>query len=50
LLERISALNDVISTEKDTREMWIQRFEKEQKAHITTTNELMHTKGILQDL
>lgn len=45
----MSALNDVVATEKDTREVWINRFEKEQKSHIATSNELLHTKGVLQD-
>lgn len=49
LLEKVAALNDVIAAEKDTREVWINRFEKEQKAHIATSNELLHTKGVLQD-
>ena len=29
LLEKISSLNEVISSEKDTRETWINRYEKE---------------------
>ena len=29
LLEKIATLNELISHEKDTREQWIQRYEKE---------------------
>ncbi len=49
LLEKISNLNEVISHEKDTREQWIQRYEKEQKNHMQTSNELLMLKGSLQD-
>lgn len=42
-------MNDVIAQEKDTREMWIGRYEKEQKSHILTNNELLKVKGFLQD-
>ena len=34
LLDKIQSLNELVSAEKDTREMWINRYEKEQKAHI----------------
>ena len=47
LLEKISTLNEVISHEKDTREQWIQRYEKEQKNHMQTSNELLLLKGSL---
>lgn len=36
LNEKISSLNDQISNEKETRDMWIERFEKEQKDHAKT--------------
>ena len=29
--------------------MWINRYEKEQKSHITTNTELLTAKGQLQD-
>ena len=29
--------------------MWISRYEKEQRSHITTNNELLHQKGTVQD-
>ena len=31
LLDKILSLNELVSAEKDTREMWINRYEKEQK-------------------
>lgn len=33
LNERIKSLNEVIANEKETRELWIQRYEDEQKNH-----------------
>ena len=49
LLDKISNLNELVSAEKDTRELWINRFEKEQKAHIETNSELLAAKGQVQD-
>ena len=43
------ALNEVVSQEKDAREQWIGRYEREQKAHIATNNELLIQKGAVQD-
>jgi len=34
--EKISNLTEVLNGEKETREMWIDRYEKEQKDHTTT--------------
>lgn len=36
LNEKISNLNEIINGEKETREMWIERYEKEQKEHNVT--------------
>lgn len=33
LNEKISSLNEILQSEKETREMWIERYEKEQKEH-----------------
>jgi hypothetical protein len=33
LNEKITNLNEVLQSEKETREMWIERYEKEQKEH-----------------
>ena len=33
LNDRIKSLNEVISNEKETRELWIQRYEDEQANH-----------------
>jgi uncharacterized protein with NRDE domain len=41
---------DAVSQEKDTRELWIGRYEREQKAHMATSNELLGAKGQMQDL
>ncbi len=29
-------MNDVLASEKETREMWIERYEKEQRDHTAT--------------
>ena len=31
--EKIQSLTDVLQSEKETRDMWIERYEKEQKEH-----------------
>lgn len=43
LLDKISNLNDLVSAEKDTREKWINLYEKEQKGHIITNSNLLHS-------
>jgi hypothetical protein len=37
LNEKIANQNEIINGEKETREMWIERFEKEQKDHSITS-------------
>ena len=49
LNERISNLNEVINGEKETRDLWIDRYEKEQKAHNETQNSLLQTNSDLKD-
>lgn len=34
--EQTSSLNEIVQSEKATRDMWIDRFEKEQAAHNAT--------------
>jgi lambda repressor-like predicted transcriptional regulator len=41
LLDKIMQQNEQITAEKDTREIWINRYEKEQQAHIQTHTTLM---------
>ena len=42
-------LQDLLDKEKDNRDMWIERFEKEQKAHTECNNELLALKNSLKD-
>ena len=49
LNERISNLNEVINGEKETRDLWIDRYEKEQKAHNSTQNDLLNVNSELKD-
>lgn len=43
------ALNEVLNSEKETRDMWIERFEKEQRDHSKTQQDLLTTKSDLKD-
>ena len=36
--------------EKDTREIWINRYEKEQKLHIKTHTDFMKLRGEMQEM
>ena len=36
LKEKIDNLGEIIQSEKDTRDMWIERYEKEQQEHVKT--------------
>lgn len=49
LNEKIKSLNDIISGETETREMWIERFNKEAQEHKTTNAQLMNLKGENRD-
>jgi len=42
-------MNDQITNEKETRDMWIERFEKEQKDHGKTQGDLLAVKSELKD-
>lgn len=49
LNDRIKSLNEVIANEKETRELWIQRYEEEQKNHTTTNSGLLQARSELKD-
>ena len=36
LTEKTEALNEILKSEKDARETWADRYEKEQKEHTQT--------------
>ena len=50
LLDKINQQDQLIAAEKDTREIWINRYEKEQKAHIKTHTDLMKIRGEMQEM
>lgn len=50
MLDKVNQLNLQITAEKDTREVWINRYEKEQKAHIQTHTESMEFRAKNQEL
>lgn len=47
--DQIQALNDTLTAEKETRDMWIERFEKEKSDHSLTQQDLMKTRSELKD-
>lgn len=49
LTEKINNLNEVITGEKETRDMWIERYEKEQKEHTVTNSDLLQARSDLKD-
>lgn len=42
-------MQDQIVTEKETRDMWVERYDKESKTHSATSAELLQTKSELKD-
>lgn len=49
LTEKIQSMQDVLQSEKETREMWIERYEKEQKEHVATNQKLLTERSNLKD-
>ena len=49
LNDRIKSLNEVILNEKETRELWIQRYEDEQANHSNTNSALLKSRSELKD-
>ena len=49
LNDRIKSLNEVILNEKETRELWIQRYEDEQANHSNTNSGLLKARSELKD-
>ena len=42
-------MGEIIQSEKDTRDMWIERYEKEQQDHTNTSAQLLQTRSELKD-
>lgn len=49
LQEKIDNQKEVLANEKDTREMWVNRYEKEQQEHTATNASLLQAKSDLKD-
>lgn len=49
-VEKITSLNEIISNERETREMWVERFNKEQNAHNMTKNDNLKLRNKIKDL
>jgi len=49
LNEKIANLNEVITGEKETRDMWIERYEKESRERTTTEAQLLSARSDLKD-
>lgn len=50
LTERITNLNEIINGERETRDMWIERYEKEHKEYSVVSAQLLHEKSEHKDL
>lgn len=49
-VEKITSLNEIIGNERETREMWVERFNKEQTAHNLTKTENLKLRNKIKDL
>jgi hypothetical protein len=50
LNEKIQNLNEIISGEKETRDMWIERYEKEHREHVVASAQLLQEKSDHKDM
>ena len=50
LMDRLNMQSQQIAAEKDTREIWINRYEQQQKAHISSHTDFVTLKGELQQM
>ena len=48
--DKIVQQNEQIAAEKDTREVWVNRYELEQKKHIATHTDLMNREANFQEI
>ena len=49
LMDKIQQQRDLIAAEKDTKEVWVGRYEREQKAHIETHTALLELRAEMQE-
>lgn len=49
-MDKINQQTELIAAEKDTREIWINRYEKEQKTHIKTHSDYIKLRGEMQEM
>ena len=47
--EKVASLNEMLTAEKEARDNWIERYEKEQQAHTATQGELLQARSELKD-
>lgn len=50
LVDRLNIQNQQIAAEKDTREIWINKYETQQKAHIASHTDFVQLKGEMQQV
>lgn len=50
LEEKTDAMNEILKSEKDAREIWADRYEKEQKEHTQTSTSMLMLKSKIKDL
>ena len=49
LTDRINSQKDALANERETRELWINRYEEEQKGHTNTNSQLLQARSELKD-
>ena len=49
LNERIQQFQGLLTTERENKELWISKFEKELKANSENSNQLLHIQSIIKD-
>jgi hypothetical protein len=50
MLEQIKTVSEQASSEKEARQKWIERYEKEYKSHLDTTSEVMSLRTGIKEL
>ena len=49
LNEKIANLNEILNGEKETRDMWVERYDKEHKEHTVASAQLLQEKSEHKD-
>ena len=44
-MDKVAQMSELIAAEKDSKEVWISRYEREQKGHTETHNSFMKIRS-----